>query len=101
MFCVPVWNKEGTKCENTELKIKVSGRRDGIPGFQTLQEFDMTFEMVTDKEEDNGHLYWLLQQLNALENKGLGNSIHPKQLITIKQVQNVHQKSNQSRKNQP
>jgi len=87
MFCVPVWNKEGTKCENTELKIKVSGRRDGIPGFQTLQEFDMTFEMVTDKEEDNGHLYWLLQQLNALENKGLGNSIHPKQLITIKQVQ--------------
>ena len=86
MYCVPVWNKEETGCENAELKVKVSGRRDGIPGFQTLQEFNMIFEMVTDKEEDDGHLHWLLQNLNALDNKGMGNSIHPKQLITIKQV---------------
>ena len=87
MYCVPVWNKEEIGCENAELKVKVSGRRHGMPGFQTLQEFDMIFEMVTDKEEDDGHLHWLLQNLNALDNKGMGNSIHPKQLITIKQVQ--------------
>jgi hypothetical protein len=87
MFCVPVWNKEDTGCENAELIIKVSGGRDGIPGFQTLQVFSMTFEMVGEKEEDDSHLHWLLQNLNALDNEGAGNSIHPKQLITIKQVQ--------------
>jgi len=87
MFCVPVWNKEDTGCENAELMIKVSGRKNGIPGFHTLQAFEMTFEMVVEKEEDDGHLHWLLQNLNALENEGAGNSIHPKQLITIKQVQ--------------
>ena len=87
MFCVPVWNKEDTGCENAELMIKVSGRKNGIPGFHTLQAFEMTFEMVGEKEEDDGHLHWLLQNLNALENEGAGNSIHPKQLITIKQVQ--------------
>jgi hypothetical protein len=87
LYCVPVWNRTETVCENAELRIKVSGRKDGIPGFQTLQEFDMTFEMVTDREKDDTHLHWLLQHLNALDNEGVGNSIHPKQLITIKQVQ--------------
>jgi len=84
--CVPVWNLNEDGCSDAVLRIQTHGQKKGSPKFVQLGELNLTFDQVESTQRDDGFIFTMLKSLDALQNSGLGNSVHPKQLITIKQL---------------
>ena len=86
LHCVPVWNLKQNGCDDAVLHIQTFGQIEGNPKFERLGELKLTFAQADNTQSDAGFIFTMLKNLNALKNDGLGNSVHPKQLITIKQL---------------
>lgn len=87
MYCVPVWNFDSNGCDQSELIVETFGQISGSPRFDLLSQKTFTFSKAQSAQNDADYIFTILKELKALSNQGDGNSVHPKQLITIKQLQ--------------
>ena len=95
LCAVPYFNRGKGKSKDCKLEIALFGKNESTGSLEQINKSTITFhinESLPQRKDDNLKLLNQWAHWGVFANFGLGNSIHPKQIMTLRSLDHVLKK---------